>query len=123
MNNKKSFSISERIKSVGYAIEGIVTFFKTQHNVWIHCTAAVIVVALGFIFKVNSNEWCWLMIVIALVLITEMLNTAVEFLCDMVSQEIHPQIKKIKDVAAGAVLIASLTAIVIGMIIFLPKIL
>lgn len=118
----KPFSIRDRVKSFGFAIQGGITFFQTQHNTWIHLLVATIVVVFGFIMEINTNEWCWIIIVIALVMITEMLNTAIEFLCDLVSPEIHPQIKKVKDVAAGAVLIAVLAAIIIGAIIFMPKI-
>jgi diacylglycerol kinase (ATP) len=123
MSSNKPFKISERIKSFGYALEGIVAFFKTQHNAWIHLFAAIVVVVLGFVLKVNSNEWCWLIVAITLVLITEMLNTAIEFLCDFVSPQLHPQIKNIKDIAAGAVLIAAFGAIAIGCVVFLPKVL
>jgi diacylglycerol kinase len=119
--SNKPFSFSDRIKSFGFAIQGIITFFKTQHNAWIHLVAAVLVIAAGFILNVNNNEWCWLVFAIGMVFITEMFNTAIEFLTDLASPDIHPLAKKVKDVAAGAVLIAALIAVVIGLIIFLPK--
>ncbi len=122
MSNNKSFSISNRIKSFGFAIEGIITFFKTQHNAWIHAFAALIVVVLGFALNVNNAEWCFLITAIALVFISEMLNTAIEFLTDIVSPDYNLKAKKVKDVAAGAVLISALAALVIGVIVFLPKI-
>lgn len=121
MNNNKSFTVGNRFKSIGFAIEGIATFFKTQHNAWIHALAAIIVVFVGFVLKVNNNEWCLLIFAIALVIVTEMLNTAIEFLTDLVSPNHNQQAKKVKDVAAGAVLIASIAAVVIGLIVFLPK--
>ncbi len=123
MSNNKPFRVSDRIMSFKFAFEGIFSFFKTEHNAWIHCVAAVVVIAGGFIFKVNSTEWCWLIVAIALVMITEMLNTAIEILCNVVSSEIHPKIKKIKDISAGAVLISALAAIAIGMFVFIPKLL
>lgn len=123
MNNNKSISISSRIKSFGFAIEGILTFFKTQHNAWIHAFAAIIVIISGFVLKVNNNEWCLIFIAIALVFITEMANTAIEFLTDIVSPDYNVQAKKVKDVAAAAVLISAIAAIAIGLIIFLPKLL
>lgn len=123
MDNNKSFLIKDRIKSFGYAIEGIGQFFRSQHNAWIHIFAAVIVIALGIILKVNANDWCWLILAIAIVIITEMLNTAIEYLTDIFSPEIHPVAKKVKDVSAGAVLIAALVSVIIGVIVFLPKIL
>ncbi|MES2592587.1 MAG: diacylglycerol kinase family protein [Bacteroidota bacterium] len=122
MNSNRPW-IHSRIKSFGFAIEGIVTFFKTQHNAWIHAVAAVVVVVAGFILNVNNTEWCLLAIAIALVIISEMLNTAIEFLTDIVSPAIHPVAKKVKDVAAGAVLFAAITAAVIGGIVFIPKLL
>lgn len=120
MNDKK-FNLRERRKSFGYAFQGIATFFRTQHNAWIHVVAALLAVLTGFYLEINRNGWLWIILAIALVFITEMLNTAIEFLCDHISPEIHPNIKKVKDIAAAAVLIASLTAIAIGVIIFLPE--
>ena len=122
MNNNKQFSIADRIKSFRFAFDGIISFFKTEHNAWIHLLATIVVITAGFIFKINSTEWCCVITAIVLVIITEMINTAIEILCDVVSREINPQIKKIKDIAAGAVLIASLAAIIIGAIIFIPKV-
>ncbi len=122
MNQNKPFRISSRIKSFSYALKGIKLFFITQHNAWIHAFSGAGVVILGFVLKVNTSEWCWLIIAMAMVIISEMLNTAVEFLTDLVSPGFHLQAEKVKDVAAGAVLIAALTATVIGAVIFLPKI-
>lgn len=121
--NKKSnsFSIIARIKSFSYAFQGIKTFFQTQHNAWIHSFATIVVIVLGYILKLSFNEWCWIILAIVFVFITEMLNTALEFLTDLVSPEYHPIAKKTKDVAAGAVLLAALLAIIIGLIIFVPK--
>jgi len=118
----KRFSISARINSFGFAFRGLAVFFKTQHNAWIHLGAAILAIGAGFYFKLNSNEWCWILLAVAMVFITEMLNTAIEFLSDVVSPQLHPVIKKVKDVAAAAVLIAALAAIAIGLIVFLPKI-
>jgi diacylglycerol kinase len=122
MNNNKSFTIQGRLKSFGFAIEGIITFLKTQQNAWIHCLATIVVIVLGFVLKVNSIEWCMLVIAVALVMITEMLNTSIEFLTDKVSPDYHPLAKKVKDVAAGAVLFAAIVAVAIGAIVFLPKV-
>lgn len=118
---KKPFKARERIKSFDYAIQGLVTFFKTQHNSWIHLIFAIAVVVMGFILDINKNEWCWLIFAISIVLITEMFNTAIEFLTDLVSPQYDPLAKKVKDVAAAAVLIAALASVAIGIIIFLPK--
>jgi diacylglycerol kinase (ATP) len=116
-----SFSIKARLKSFSYAFQGLKTFFNTQHNAWIHVFATVCVFAFGSWINLSFNEWCWIILSIGLVFITEMLNTAVEFLTDLASPEIHPIAKKVKDVAAGAVLISALIAVLIGLIIFTPK--
>jgi diacylglycerol kinase (ATP) len=119
--DRKRFSIRERIKSLDYALQGLGTFFITQHNAWIHLAAALSVILLGFYFQLDRNEWCWIVISIATVFITEMFNTAIEFLCDVVSPNLHPRIKSVKDVSAAAVLIAAMGAIAIGAFVFLPK--
>jgi diacylglycerol kinase (ATP) len=119
MDRPKSFSFKNRIKSFSYAFQGIKTFFQTQYNAWIHTLAGVCVIVLGIVFKLTIPEWCWLIFAIGLVFITEMLNTAIEFLTDLVSPEYHPLAKKVKDVAAGAVLVAAIIAVIIGVLVFL----
>jgi diacylglycerol kinase (ATP) len=119
--DKKRFSIAERIKSFGFALQGIRTFFATQHNAWLHLLAAIIALMLGFYFRLSASEWCWIIISITLVFITEMFNTAIEFLSDIVSPNLHPQIKRVKDVAAAAVLFSSIAAAAIGALVFIPK--
>ncbi|MFL5763069.1 MAG: diacylglycerol kinase family protein [Bacteroidia bacterium] len=107
--------------SFSYAFQGIVTFFRTQHNAWIHAVAAAAAIAAGFYFQLGKWDWALVTLAIAMVFITEMLNTAVEFLTDLVSPQFHPLAKKAKDVAAASVLFASVAAIVLGAIVFLPK--
>ncbi len=121
MQSLKSFSIKARIKSFSYAFQGIKTFFQTQHNSWIHMLVAICVIILGSRFNLSLNEWCWIVFSIGMVFITEMLNTALEFLTDLVSPEFHPLAKKTKDVAAGAVLFSAIVAVVIGLFVFIPK--
>jgi diacylglycerol kinase len=118
----KRFSINERIKSLGFALEGIKTFFITQHNAWLHLLAALTVTILGVCFHLNTYEWCWIVIAVVLVFMAELFNTAIEFLSNVVSPNIHPEIKKVKDVSAAAVLVTALGAVIIGVIIFIPKI-
>jgi diacylglycerol kinase len=118
----KKFSISRRIKSFGYAIKGIFIAFKTQHNIWIHSLAIIVVLTAGFIFKLDALEWCLVVLAIGLVLVSEMINTAIEWLVDLVSPEYKEKAGLIKDVAAGAVLIAAIISVIIGIIVFLPKI-
>jgi diacylglycerol kinase len=117
----KKFSISRRIKSFAYAFKGIFIAFKTQHNIWIHLLAIIVVVSAGFIFKLDVLEWGLVVFAIGLVLVSEMINTAIEWLVDLVSPGYKEKAGLIKDVAAGAVLIAAIISVIIGIIVFLPK--
>jgi undecaprenol kinase/diacylglycerol kinase (ATP) len=81
----------------------------------------VLVIAFGFVYELTTFEWCWITLAIGLVIVTEILNTAIEHLTDLVSPEFHPLAQKTKDAAAGAVLIASIIAVIIGLLVFLPK--
>ena len=109
------------IKSFVFAFKGLIYAFNTQLNFKIHCFFSAIVLFLGWHSRLNSSEWLWIIFAIALVIILELVNTAIEVLVDLVSPELHPKAGIIKDLAAAAVLIASLLAIVIGLIIFVPK--
>jgi diacylglycerol kinase len=116
-------SLTKRLQSFGFAIKGLKTLFQTQANARIHALAIVVVTALGFYFKIESWEWCCVAIAFAMVLSAEAMNTAIEFVVDLVSPQYHPLAGKAKDVAAAAVLITAMGAVVVGLIIFLPKIL
>ena len=92
----------------------------SQHNAWIHAAATIIVVAVGFWFHLTRTEWCWIIVAIISVWTAEALNTAFEFLTDVASPEFHPLAKNAKDVAAGAVLIAAIGSVFIGLIVLGP---
>ena len=109
-------------RSFGYAFQGIFTCFRKERNMKIHCVAAVLVVIAGVILKISAIEWCICMVLFGLVMALEHVNTAVEAVVDMVTEEYHPLAKVAKDTAAGAVLIAAIMAAIAGCIIFLPKI-
>lgn len=113
--------LSERAKSFGFAFKGIKTLISSEANARIHGVAAILVVMAAFILQVNATEWAILVLTIALVFITETLNTAVEELTNLVSPDYHPLAGKIKDLAAGAVLLAAIGAVAVAFIIFLPK--
>ena len=110
------------IQSLQFAIRGIITFLRNETNGQIQLVAAIIVVTLGLVFQIDTKEWLVVVLCILMVVTLEMINTALEKLCDVVHPGYHPQIKIIKDIAAGAVLIAALGSIIIGAIIFVPKI-
>ncbi len=115
--------LKKRIESFGYAFKGIATLFRTQMNARIHLSVLFVVVAAGFFFKINAVEWCFIALSCASVLAAEAMNTAVEFVVDLVSPQYHDLAGRAKDVAAAAVLLMVFGAIVVGLIIFLPKIL
>jgi len=99
---------------IGYTV-------KTQLNFKIHLTAIIAVLFTGWYFELNSSEWLWIILAIGLVLVSELLNTAIELLVDLVSPGFNAQAGKVKDIAAGAVLVAAVIAVCIGAVIFIPK--
>ncbi len=117
------FSIAARIKSISYALAGIATMLRTQHNAWLHLAATVAVVLLAFWFALPTAEWMALILAIVIVWSAEALNTAFERLCDVAHPDFHPLVKQAKDVAAAAVLIAAAGATAIGLLIFGPRLL
>ena len=123
--NKPSqkFSIRSRVKSFRYAIAGIRQFIRREHNARIHLVATVGVIIAARVFSVTRPEAVALVLVTGLVWVAEILNTCLERAADLISREEHPEIKYIKDLAAGAVLVAAITAVVVGLFIFIPKIL
>ena len=123
MKSNNPFSIQARLKSFEYAFEGVKAFLVNEPQALIHLIAAIFVIIAGFYFEITWHEWIAVVFAIGIVIVSEMLNTAIEKLTDMVSPEIHPKAKVVKDLAAGAVLMASIVAAVIGLIVFLPKIL
>lgn len=92
-----------------------------DYNFWFHLPAAALVVLVGFWLGVSVGEWLWLVQAIFMVLITETLNTAIEKSVDLATQEQHPLAAKAKDLAAGAVLLSAVYALIVALIIFLPK--
>ena len=123
MPERKPFIWAARARSFGYAFRGIVTLLATQHNAWIHAAATVVVVGLGVALGVSRLEWALLVFAIALVWTAEGLNTALEWLCDVAAPEYSPLVKKAKDVAAAAVLLAAIGSALIGLLVFGPRLL
>src|SRR5262245_54585140 len=114
------FSIVDRLKSFKFAFAGFAYMLRTQHNAWAHLAASVVVVALGFALRVGADDWRWLVTAIALVWVAETMNTAFEYLCDVVQPEFHTSVQRAKDIAAAAVLVCAIAAAVLGAITFWP---
>jgi diacylglycerol kinase len=110
------------VKSIYYAWAGVKNCFLSETNFRIHIVAAIITIIFSVLLKISATEWIVIGFCIAFVITMEMLNTAIEKLCDVVHKEIHPAIKKVKDIAAGAVLVSALFSLVTGCLIFVPKI-
>jgi len=121
MLDDQKFSVRGRLKSFYYAGAGLMRFFRQEHNARIHLAAAIVVSILAWWLKVSHMEAVALVVVIGLVWVTEILNTCLEKAMDFITREQHPEIKIIKDLAAGAVLIATFTAVIVGLFIFIPK--
>jgi diacylglycerol kinase (ATP) len=116
----ETFSIADRLKSFRYAASGIVFMLRTQHNAWIHLTITIAVCLAGWWLKLSAADWRWLTVAIVLVWVAETMNTAFEFVCDVVSPEFHGSVERAKDIAAGAVLICAGGAVVLGLLTFAP---
>ena len=110
------------INSFKYAVEGIISSFKSETNMKIHCTVLLLVVLCGILFKISYVEWIICIILFGLVIACELFNTAIETVVDLVMPEKNEKAKLAKDVSAGAVLIISLASVVVGLLIFIPKI-
>lgn len=113
--------MNKLLQSFGYAFKGLAYAFRSQLNFKLHCVATALVVALGLYVQLSIAEWLWISLAIALVLAAELFNTAIEVLVDLVSPTWNDKAGKVKDVAAGAVLLIALLALAIGLFIFVPK--
>lgn len=116
------FSLNKRYKSFGHAFRGLFYALRTQHNLWIQLALMAIAVALGFIFCISRFEWLAIIGVSGLVLALEIVNTALETFLDAWYPDHNKTIGKVKDIAAGAVLMGAIAALITGLVIFLPKI-
>ena len=112
-----------RIRSFGYAFEGWWWVIKSQHNAWIHAVASVVVFIVGLWLRISPLEWSLIVLAVTIVWMAEFMNTAIEAIVDMVSPDFHPLAKVAKDVAAAGVLIGAGGAVLIALLIFVPKLL
>jgi diacylglycerol kinase (ATP) len=111
------------IRSFGYAFKGLAYATKTQLNFRVHLVVAVLACFMGYALQISAGEWLWIVACIAVVVMAELFNTALEFLVDLVSPDYNELAGYVKDIAAGAVVVAAAFAVIEGLIIFLPKIL
>ena len=121
MNNKQEPFLIHRYKSIGYAFKGMILLLKTESSIQVQFFVAIMLTIAGFYFEISSLEWIIQIFAIVLVMSVEALNTGLEKICDFVHEDFETRIGFIKDIAAGAVAIASLGAFVIVLILYLPK--
>lgn len=117
----EKFSLKKRSKSALYALNGLRVLFLEEHNSRIHIAIVIVVVTAGFLLKISNTEWLVICILIALVFSLEIINSAIENICDYISPQWSEVIKKVKDLAAAAVFVSSVISVICGAIIFLPK--
>ncbi|MGS2726509.1 diacylglycerol kinase [Psychroserpens sp. BH13MA-6] len=120
MAKKESF-LMNRLKSIGYAFKGALYLIKTESSIKIQVVIAILVTLAGFYFDISKTEWLFQIAFIGLVMSLEGVNTAIEYLSDFVHPDMHASIGRIKDIAAGAVFIAAVSATIAAMVIYIPK--
>ena len=112
--------LKQMFKSIGVAFDGIIDLIKSENNAKVHLVSTIVVIIVGFKLQFLAIEWLWISLAIAGVWVAELINTAIEKLTDLVSPEISPIAKKVKDYAAGAVLVMAIWAIFVFCLISLP---
>ena len=120
--NKKKYSIKRFFKSFTYAFMGIIEALRTEQNLLFDFIYATITIVLGILLKLSIIEFAIVLLAIGLVISLEMVNTAIEYVVDMAMPEIHPLAKIGKDVAGGAVLVSAIMALIVGLLIYVPKV-
>jgi diacylglycerol kinase len=120
---KRRGFFSREAESFACAFRGIAALLKSEVHARVHLAATVAVLALAWWFGIEAGEWIAVLLSIGLVWVAEALNTAIEYVADLAHPDEHPEVKKLKDLAAAAVLFASIVALVVGMIVFAPRIL
>jgi diacylglycerol kinase len=118
---KNQTSIRKALRSFVFAFNGLKILILEEQNARIHAIGAFCAIVLGFVLKISLQEWVAIIIAIGFVITIETINSAIENLADYVSPEKHDLIKKVKDLSAGGVLLSAITALIIGLIVFLPK--
>lgn len=120
-NRGKQFGLKKQILNFKYCFDGVLYALTNEQSMISHFIIAIITIILGFVVKLSKIEWFFVILLIALVIAIEFINTSIEAVCDMVMPDIHPLAKIAKDTSSAAVLAVSLAALIIGLIIYVPK--
>jgi len=121
MKNPEDSFLVGRLKSLKFALRGAWLLITTEHSIMVQFSIGILVSILGFFMNLSPTEWMFQLLAIGLVLVAESLNTGIEKLCDFVHPDYHKKIGFIKDISAGAATFAAIIAVIIGLIIYLPK--
>ena len=121
MNNQENGFVKGRVKSLKYALRGMWLLMSTEHSIMVQTAIAIVMTLIGWWLDISATEWILQILAIGLVLVAESLNTAIEKICDFIHPDYDTRIGFIKDISAGASTFAAITAIIIGLIIYLPK--
>jgi diacylglycerol kinase len=121
--NPEKFSVKSRFRSFIHAFNGLRLLLKSEHNARLHTLATMTAITAGIILKINLTEWCLIIFVIGLVFVTELINTSLETISDVVDPEWNEKIRDAKDYSAAAVLIAAFISVCVGALIFIPRLL
>ncbi len=119
---QEKFSIAKRLKSFTYAFHGLRVLLREEHNSRIHLLATLCVIVAGVVLHISALEWVAVAFAVGIVFSAEIFNSAIEDLSDVVCPERDERIKKVKDLSAAAVLVSAFTALIVGLVIFIPKI-
>lgn len=106
------------VRSFGYAIQGFVTAVTTERNIKVQLLVGVLAIVAGFVLKIDALSWVLVALCIGLVIFAELVNTSIEAIVDLATQELHPLAKRAKDIAAASVFTLSITAAIVGLIVF-----
>lgn len=120
MNNESNFFLN-RIKSIKYAAKGFWILITSEHSIISQVSIAIIMAIIGFLMQISATEWLFQIIAFGFILVAESLNTAIEKMADFIHPEYHKQIGRIKDISTGASFFAAIIAVIIGLIIYVPK--
>ena len=121
MKNPNDNFLKGRLRSITFALRGAWLLITTEHSIMVQVSIAIIMTVVGFIMQLSSVEWMFQLMAIGLVLVAESLNTGVEKLSDFIHPDYNDRIGFIKDISAGAATFAAIIAVIIGLIIYLPK--
>ena len=120
MQHKGNFFLN-RIKAIKYAAKGFWILITSEHSIIAQVSIAIIMAVIGFLIQISATEWLFQIMAFGFILVAESLNTAIEKMADFIHPEYHKQIGRIKDISAGAVFFAAIIAVIIGLIIYVPK--